>query len=249
MESDIRIEWPAPPEQPQLGAGEVHVWAQALDQPPERVVEFVSVLPAEERARVNRFHFERDRSRYGVARGWLRRTLGSYVGQKADGMEFEYGARGKPRLAPRSVTNPVHFNLAHSGGLALLAVTRVAEVGVDVERVRTLKDAEGIADRFFSKRESAGLKALAAEQQPEAFFNLWTRKEAWLKATGEGIAESLSAVEVSFLAGEPAEVVSLFGDAAAGGDWSLLQIAPARGFIGAVALKARGVTLRTWKGD
>jgi 4'-phosphopantetheinyl transferase len=119
-------------------------------------------------------------------------------------------------------------------------------VGVDVERIRTLSDAEGVAGRFFSERESNGLKALSANQRPAAFFNLWTRKEAWLKATGDGIGGGLNQVEVTFEADEPARLISLFGNAESARDWSLIALNPAPEFVGALAVPAREVRVSCW---
>src|SRR5207302_8233420 len=135
----------------------------------------------------------------------------------------------------------LHINLAPSDGLALVAVTRVCPVGVDVERIRPLRDAEGIIERFFSPRESAALKALPADQKPVAFFNLWTRKEAWLKATGDGIGESLNQSEVSLLPDEPARFLSILGDTQVAAAWTLQDLSPAAGFKAALAAPAQGL--------
>jgi 4'-phosphopantetheinyl transferase len=153
-------------------------------------------------------------------------------------LEFCYGPQGKPALAGVWSASGWHFNLAHSLDLALLAVTRSGPVGVDVERIRPLRDVDQLVSRFFSPRESAAFQALPAEQKPDAFFRLWTRKEAWLKATGEGIAESLGRVEVSFLPGEPARLLSLPGGPAALSGWRLHDLDPGPGFIAALAVVA-----------
>src|SRR5262249_30459782 len=152
-------------------------------------------------------------------------------------LELVYANHGKPSLTAKFADAGIHFNLAHSDDLALFAFTRAGEVGVDVEWIRPLKDMEELVARFFSARESELFRELAASERPAAFFNLWTRKEAMLKATGEGIAGSLSAIEVTLLPGEPARVMRIAGDAQAAAQWSLSELSPVEGFVGAVAVR------------
>jgi len=246
--ADIPVEltWPPAPRDPQLAANEVHVWAIRLEQPLARRANFAATLSPDESERANRFHFERDRNGFTVARGSLRSILGIYIGLSPAEIRFEYGARGKPSLASKSAPSPVHFNLAHSGGLALVAVTRVADIGVDVEQIRRVDDVEAIAKRFFSPRESAILRGLSQELMQAAFFNLWTRKEAWLKATGEGIGESLNQVEVSCLPEEPARFITLFGDEDLASQWRLVQLTPAKGYVGALTIQESDIEARCW---
>lgn len=146
-------------------------------------------------------------------------------------------------------TSGLHFNLAHSDQLALLAVTRVAALGVDVERIRPFANALGIAERFFSAGETTAFEALPPGAREEAFFHLWTRKEAWLKATGEGIAASLSKIEVTFLPTEPPGVRAIAGDPVAGKAWSICPLKPADGFVGALAIQALDVQLSCWRAE
>jgi 4'-phosphopantetheinyl transferase len=163
-------------------------------------------------------------------------VLGGYLKIEPSAVPFDYGPQGKPMLAGRLAESGLHFNLAHSEDLALLAVTTAARIGIDVERVRPLADAEVLVARFFSRRESAAFRKLPEDEQPKAFFHLWTRKEAWLKATGEGIAHSLHQVEVSFLPSEPARLLSLPPGWDSAGAWSLHHLEPALHFAGAVAI-------------
>lgn len=245
--AEIKFAWLPPPAGWQLAADEVHVWAIALDKLPAQVAAFGATLSNGEQARAKRFHFERDQNRFTVGRGFMRSLLGRYLLLAPTQVELTYSDRGKPSLSSGAGPSPLHFNLAHSGGLALLAVTRLGRIGVDVEHMRSLKDADGIAERFFSTRESAGLQELSATQKSAAFFNLWTRKEAWLKATGQGISEALNRVEVSFLPGEPARLLSVFDDPEAAKCWYVAHLAPAPGFVGALAVEAREVALHCWQ--
>jgi len=203
------IHWPLPPPDWAPAATETHVWAVPLDVAPAALAEFHDTLAPVERERAASFHFPLDRNRFVVGRGTLRQVLAHYLQIDPSQVEFSYGPYGKPLLMDNGRESDLHFNLAHSGGLALLAVTRAGKIGVDLERVRPLDDAQELVTRFFCPREIAAFQTLPEDQKPAAFFNLWTRKEAWLKATGEGIAHSLNRVEVSFLPGEPARLLHL----------------------------------------
>lgn len=239
------INWPPPPAEVRLSANEVHVWAVALALPPAEIDALARLLSAEERHRAQQFKFPHLRHRFIVGRAALRSLLGRYLERAPAGLEFDYTARGKPELTGPGA-GQWHFNLAHSHDLALIAVTQAAAVGVDVERIRPMPDAVGIAERFFSPRELAALRGVAPAARDAAFFRLWTRKEAWLKATGDGISESLSKIEVAFLREETPRVVAIAGDATAAEAWSLCALNPADGFVGALAMACREVRLHTW---
>src|SRR5437879_4078669 len=146
---ELDITWPSPTAFPPLTGMDVHLWAAPLDLPAASLAAFASTLSPDEQARAARFHFDRDRGRFISGRGFLRAVLGRYLQTDPSQLKFAYSPRGKPTLAAPP-GNELHFNLAHSDGLALVAVTRVCPVGVDVERIRPLRDAEGIIERFFS---------------------------------------------------------------------------------------------------
>ena len=147
-------------------------------------------------------------------------------------------AKGKPLLAEFGGRCQLEFNLSHSEDLAIIGVRRGAALGVDLERIRELEDAEELVARFFSKREATAFQALSKDQKPAAFFNLWTRKEAWLKATGEGIAHLLDQVEVSFVPGEPARLLTLPKGYRSPDAWSIDDLKIGQGFAAAVAVAA-----------
>jgi 4'-phosphopantetheinyl transferase len=222
------ISWLGPPAQWSLAKGEVHVWAAPLNAATEKLKSLTSLLAADEAARAERYRFDRDRERFVVGRGLLRIILGRYLGLSPAEIRFAYSPNGKPLLPD------LDFNLSHCEDLALVAVSRGSRVGVDVERVRVLKDAAELVARFFSPGEHAAYEKLPPADQPQAFFNLWTRKEAWLKATGDGIGHLLNQVEVSFCPGEPACFVRLPGDAHEGKRWRLHELTPAVGFAAAL---------------
>jgi 4'-phosphopantetheinyl transferase len=230
------ILWPLPPDGLSLGASDVHVWAAHLDPDPDALARLANILSTEEQARASRFRFERHRNRFITARAVLRSLVATYLDCAPDELQFEYGPNGKPALATPFAESGLSFNLAHSEDLALVAVTQLGPIGVDVEKIRPVSDADKLVARFFSPRETALFQSLPAAEKNDAFFNLWTRKEAWLKATGEGIAHSLNRVEVTFLPNEPARLVALPESAGPGEAWILRELLPAPGFAGAVAL-------------
>jgi len=230
------ILWPLPPTRFSLGATDVHVWAARLALPSGPLVRLASILSQDESQRAARFRFDTHRDRFIAARGILRSLLGTYLHSAADALQFEYGPNGKPTLTAPFAESGLTFNLAHSEDLALFAVTRLGPIGVDVEQNRPVTDVDELVARFFSPRETALFQTLPTSQKNAAFFNLWTRKEAWLKATGEGIAHSLNLVEVTFLPGEPAQILGLPETPALKSDWALRELTPATGFVGAVAL-------------
>lgn len=244
---DSEAGWPLPPAQLDLADDEIHVWRAALDEAGCDLPSLSETLSAGERDRAERFQFDRDRNRFIARRGLLRMILGRYLSIEPAQCSFTCESRGKPVLAETAAGETLHFNVSHSDGLALFAVARLSAIGVDVEHVRPIPEIDGIAARFFSDREKAMLNALPAEQRREAFFNCWTRKEAYLKATGEGIADALAQIEVSLAPGPTAQLLNVAGDAREASSWSLHPLAPAPGFTGAVAVKARDSKLACWR--
>jgi 4'-phosphopantetheinyl transferase len=227
-----------------LADGEIHVRAASLQLAAEQLAGLADTLSAAEKERAGKFKFDRHRNRFIAGRGWLRATLAAYLQTNPARLDFVYSVQGKPALSPEFDPAQIHFNLAHSEDLALLAITRIGPVGIDVERIRQVKDAAELVARFFCARENELFQQLPASEKPAAFFNLWTRKEALLKATGEGIGKALSEVEVSFLPGEPARLVGIAGDADRAAQWRLHELSPAPGYVGAVAIQAPSVCVR-----
>lgn len=233
--SDWRGQCHLPPLDPN-GTTAVHIWTASLDLPPQQHTELGQLLCPAEQRRAERYHFEIHRRRFIAARGLLRTLLGQYLNTPPADIEFSYGPYGKPALAPAFAKEGLEFNLAHSEDLVLFVMAVGSAVGVDLEEVRALPEMEDLVRRFFSRREAALFAALPPAQKTQGFFNLWTRKEAWLKATGEGIAQYLSQVEVSFVPGQGAELLSLPTHLADGRRWQLYDLAAAGGFAGALAI-------------
>ncbi len=185
----------------------------------------------------------RDRQHFIVCRGLLRVLLSRYLKLAPQQLRFSYGRWGKPALAGHEPDSHLCFNLSHSQGAALYAVTRDRAVGVDLEQMRPLPDIEQLAKRFFSQREFAVIDSLPPAQKQVAFFKGWTRKEAYLKATGEGLSE-LERVEVSVAPGEPATLLRIGSSPGATEQWSMHEPTIAPGYVAAIVV-AGGSDSRT----
>jgi 4'-phosphopantetheinyl transferase len=220
-----------------LQPGQVHVWSVRLDQPVNRANVRSRTLSADELERAARFRFERDRRRFVVARTALRAILARYLRLDPASIGFTYGPQGKPALDGSIGERELRFNLSHSEELALVAVTAGRPLGIDLEAVLSFEDVKYVPARIFSARELAEFKSLAPTQHEAAFFNAWTRKEAFVKATGLGFTTDVVDVEVTFAPGQPARLVRLHGDADAAASWSLRELIVAPRYVAAVALK------------
>ena len=200
-------------------SSDVELVATRLDMAPQALAALASRLSAAERSRAARFRFERHRRRYIVARARLRELLAERLGTAPASIAFVYGENGKPALAEPFAGSGWRFNLSHCGDFALYAFSRHAQVGVDVEAVRELQEAEAIAARVFTRGENAAYRALGAHERPLGFFTCWTRKEAFVKAVGGGLSMPLGELDVS----------------AAPPGWRLDSFVPAAGFVAALA--------------
>jgi 4'-phosphopantetheinyl transferase len=219
-----------------------------LHRPSDRIEALTQLLSLDESERARRFGTELLRSRFIVARGLLRVILSRYLDLAPADIRFTKNEYGKPRVE-LDATPEVRFNLSHSGDIALYAFALGSEVGVDVEQVKEVSDAARLARRFFSPHEAQALLALPAEQQLAGFFNCWTRKEAYVKAIGKGMAQPLSQFAVSFQPNEPARLISANGDVRAPERWSLHDLSVAPGYIAAVAVEGQDKMLRRWRAD
>jgi 4'-phosphopantetheinyl transferase len=193
-----------------------------------------ALLSADERQRATRFAFDRDRDRYMVARARLRQLLGERLGTRPEAVELVYGARGKPALAPWSADTELRFNVSHADGLTVYAFARGREIGIDVAAVRVMRSADDIAACFFSPQEHHTYQALDPCDRPLGFFQGWTRKEAFIKARGDGLAFPLARFEVSLAPGEPARILWVDDVPGERCGWRLASWSPAPGFVAAV---------------
>lgn len=193
---------------------------------------------------MHRFRFEKDRRRYLVGRGVLRTLLGRYLEVAAQDLRFETAAAGKPHLA--SGQGELQFNLAHSGEYVLFAIANGRVVGIDVEEIDDDFDARQVAAHFFSSNEQRDLETLTGRARVEAFFECWTRKEAYVKARGEGLSLPLDQFDVSLRPGEPARLIATRPDPAEARHWQLSGLDVADGYKAALAVEGQGGTLRFW---
>ncbi len=239
--------WDPPPARPVAAGAEVHVWRVALELPRARVEQLAQALSEEERARARRFVFEDARRRFTAARGALRAILGRYLGVAPGDLAFACNAHGKPALAGGAGEGGLRFNISHADGLALVAVALGREVGIDIERVREDFATEEIATRFFSPAEFAALQALPAGARCAAFFNCWTRKEAYVKARGAGLSLPLDRFDVSLAPGEPAALLVTADEPAEASRWSLRELAPGAGYAACLAAAGHGWQPRLWQ--
>ena len=217
-----------------LGSREVQVWGVWLSGSDASLAYYRSMLSPEELQRAERFRFEHLRHSYTRSRGSLRLLLAHYLGLPPNEIQLICRPKGKPILRDSS---QIDFNASHSGQMALYAFTVGCELGIDVEQIRRLDDAESIAARFFSTAEASELLSLTPEQRGPAFFRCWTRKEAYVKAVGDGLAIPLNRFQVTLLPGIPARFVQLASDMGTAADWTLDHLELAPGYLGALAYR------------
>jgi 4'-phosphopantetheinyl transferase len=239
--------WECPPAEPSFEPDAVHVWRATLDVSPAQVDALREVLSTDETDRANRFYFPRDQQRFIVGRGLLRNILSRYLQTPPHMLRFDYTAFSKPILVPATGQEPLNFNVSHSDGLALYALTRGRAIGVDIERIRQTIEYDQIAARFFSPTEYACLCALPVERRATAFFTYWTRKEAYIKAHGAGLSVPLDRFVVSLAPDEPARLLHNLDDPAQASRWSLQDLFPDPGYQAAVVVERHGWRLRCWQ--
>lgn len=239
--------WLPPPTNLTLADDEVHVWLAPLDLPSSHVQLLRGILTADELGRADRFHFAQAQRHFIAGRGILRTILGRYLTVAPEHIRFCYNRYGKPFLTSDLDHHKLNFNLSHSDGLALYAITRMREIGIDLERIRTNFAYEQIAEQFFSAGEVAILRTVPATMKPKAFFNCWTRKEAYIKARGQGLALPLDSFEVSLVPGEPARLLAVRGGLQKGSHWTLQELRPGYGYVGALAVKGCNCRPKFWQ--
>jgi 4'-phosphopantetheinyl transferase len=234
MTNSIDSIWQTPAQLPTLRDNQVHIWRANLGLSTPEIEQLTTLLSTDEIARANKFRFVQHRSKFIAARGILRQLLGNYLKASPRSLTFAYSDRGKPQLA---TDISLQFNLSHSQEYALFGFTLNHLIGVDIEYQRAMPDALKIAQRFFSAREYRMLEAVTIEQQSKLFFQLWTAKEAYLKATGTGLAASLTSVEIALDRSESLYLSTLKKDKII--NWSLYSCTPATNYIAAIAINAR----------
>jgi 4'-phosphopantetheinyl transferase len=229
-----------------LSEDEVQLWRVDLESIRSDEARWKEVLSPDEARRASRFHFAIDRQRFVAARALLRMILAGYLATGPKDVTFVYSKREKPSLGPACADRAITFNLSHSGGVALYAFARRRELGIDVEQIRGDFDVEAIARRFFSAHEQEQLAALPSPEKIEAFFRCWTRKEAYIKATGDGLSLSLTQFDVALGEGNTDALVATRPDSAEAKRWLLREVAAGTGYIAALCVRGQDWKLNDW---
>lgn len=220
-----------------LPDSDVHIWRASLSDSSDELSYFASLLSPDEKARANRFYFERDRNRYVFGRGTLRILLGGYLQMEASRITFVYGPYGKPAIGSIHSKKTLQFNLAHSNDWVVYVFGWDRPLGIDLEHIRPMPDLDDLAERFFSARESALIHSLSGDQKLDTFFTLWTCKEAFLKAGGSGLAIALDQFEISPDANGVMRLTSISGNSEPLARWRLETFKPIAGFQSAMAVE------------
>lgn len=237
--------WRPAPQTLRAEADQVHLWLFALNQPFSCLEQLEASLSPDEIARADRFRFPHLRQHYISGRGIMRDILGRYLQQAPASITFTYEVHGKPEIAAAPI--PLRFNLSHSGELGLLGVALGRQVGVDIEFMRPMEDLHSIAEAYFSPREIEDLRALPEGQQARGFFNAWTRKEAYLKGIGKGLAQALNAFDVSLKPGEPAQFIAMRENPAEKERWCLQDIPVGPAYAAALIAEGQDWSWQGWQ--
>lgn len=226
-----------PPAAASFAENGIDVVVTRLAEGPEAVAASLPLLSVPERHRARLFAFDRDRHRFIVARARLRQLLGTRLGVRPEAVELVYGARGKPALAPGGAGAALRFNVSHREDVTVFAFSVGREIGIDVEAIRPIPDADAVAARFFSPRENAAYRALAPRDRLLGFYACWTRKEAFIKALGDGCYYALDRFDVSLAPGEPARILRVAGMPGDQCGWRMESFAPAPGYVAAAVVQ------------
>jgi len=233
------------PPVPELSSHEIHIWEFPLTTSDSGFDAYATLLSEDERTRASRFRFERDARRFTIARASVRSILGGYTGTAGRDLRFDYSQYGKPTLA--GMFADLRFNVSHSADLAMLAVVRGREVGVDIEAIRAEVETDKLAERYFSVYERESLRALPNQDRTSAFFRCWTCKEAFLKAQGLGLARSLESFDVEVNPERPARILATRPDLEEAARWSLLHVETVAQFTAAVAIEGPVAAVRFFR--
>ncbi|MEG4022383.1 4'-phosphopantetheinyl transferase superfamily protein [Microcoleus sp. S13C4] len=239
--------WNSPPLDLTLNLGEIDVWRVSLAQTESCLQSLQETLSTDERTKADRFRFPKDRSQFIVSRGALRAILSRYLNINSHILRFDYNSYGKPSLIAAQGGNTLRFNLSHSGGMALIAITNNRDIGVDIEGINTNFPCLEIAEKFFSPLEISVLRSLPEHLQPRAFFACWTRKEAYIKAVGKGLSIPLNQFDVTLAPGEPAALLNVEDNPEEALRWSLIELIPSSDMVAAVAVAGDCSQLHCWE--
>lgn len=230
-----------------LPESEAHVWFVRLQEMSRHFDSLLEILAPDEAARAARFRFERDRNQYILTRGLLRHIVGCYAGFAPQLLQFRYNSYSKPTLAAEWRGNWLAFSLSHSYGVVVYAFTRARHVGVDLEYMHRNVEFDQVAERFFSPCEVSLFRQLPSDKKQQAFFSCWTRKEAYIKARGEGLSLGLQSFDVAFVPGQPASLLSVAGDPSEAERWSLADLPAPTGYSAALVVEGVAGRIHQWQ--
>lgn len=231
-----------------MTTADIKLWSIDISPAKHRSEELRSLLSDDELKRAEKFRFDKHRDRWIASRAMLRSILSVMTQQPPELVAFEYDEHAKPYLPRSSNHERIHFNLTHSSDLALLAVTSVGPVGIDVERIKPLSNIDAVVSRFFSPAERHAFFSVTSDvDQLKLFYTCWTRKEAYLKALGCGISKPTHTFDVTFMSSSEPEITAIDGDNNAARDWLLFDLKVTPGYVGALAIHSTEDIELVWR--
>ena len=244
MSVEVSPGWFRKTQVPPLDPSEIHVWRISLSWPETVTSRLKNCLTAEESDRAASFHFIRHQRRFIIRRAILRQLLAAYQGGRAERVCLKPGPFGKPYIPGQDGPGGIRFNCSHSGDLGLIAISRGRELGSDLEQHRELPDAEDLAADCFSAAEVKELTGLPESRKTKGFFNCWTRKEAYVKATGLGLSYPMDRFSVSLAPGQPAALLDVAQDLDAVNKWTLVSLDVSQDYSAALVFSGRNASLQ-----
>ncbi len=235
--------WQNPPQKLTINPQEVHIWKTNLDQSSINVQNSFKLLNEDEKNKAQKFHFEKHRKRFTIARSSLKKILSFYLSISPQEIEFTYNDYGKPNLLEKINNIDLQFNVSHSEDIAIYGITCHYLIGVDIEYIRPMSEAENLAKRFFSIQEYKHISLLSSAKKDREFFKLWTAKEAYLKAIGKGISGGLEKVKISNY--EPRQFISL--PHSNNINYNLVYLTPHHNYLAAIAVQYNQQTYHYWQ--
>ncbi|EAZ94199.1 4'-phosphopantetheinyl transferase family protein [Crocosphaera chwakensis] len=239
----MNIVWKSPSKNLNINSQEVHIWKKNLEQSSINVQKSFKILNEDEKDKAQRFRFEKHQKRFTIARSSLKQILSYYLLISPQEIEFEYNDYGKPKLLDKINKLGLQFNVSHSEDIAIYGITCHSLIGVDIEYIRPMPEAENLAKRFFSKQEYEYISLLSSAEKEREFFKLWTVKEAYLKAIGKGISGGLEKVEIS--PNEPIKFLNLPGFNRE--IWQIFSFIPEDHYLAAIVFKGEYYRIDYWQ--
>ena len=243
----FNCEWPLPPTNPYLFQNDVHIWCICMNQFDNHVEPMTSILSPIELQRAERFRYPHHRRRYIVFHGLLRKLLADYTKIESDKIIFRYNQYGKPFLSKRTCEEKIRFNISHSNEYALFAFAYEREIGVDIQQIYEIADMDKVAEQIFSPNEITFLQLLSNSEKKEAFFQLWTRKEAYIKATGLGFSAELVSIDISSNLLNSSLQISTGNCSADSNGWIVHDLNPVPGYAAAFAIEGDAEVCQCWR--